>query len=246
MGKSKIPYIDWVLNNITGCTAMSDGCANCYAKVMYERFDKSGLPFSDVRIDMNLFGKRLLEIKDKKQMVVGVNFMADTFHKDVTKKQIDDMLVMLNTVSQHQYIIFTKRYDRLVKYINEIDVPANVHFGISICNGNDLIKFHRIVINTPIKSKLIISFEPLIEKLGVDTNYPLTHTIREYCKWAIVGAESLGNKGGREYNEEWASQIKILCDKYYVPFYHKQQFIEGKKSHLLYGNEYLDNPLESK
>jgi protein gp37 len=62
----------------------------------------------------------------------------------------------------------------------------------------------------------------------------------------IVGAESLGNKGGREYKESWALYLKELCKKFKVPFYHKQQFINNKKTHLLDGKEYLDNPLRSK
>jgi protein gp37 len=243
MGKSKIPYIDWVLNNITGCTAMSDGCANCYAKVMYERFDKSGLPFSDVRIDMNLFGKRLLEIKDKKQMVVGVNFMADTFHKEITDKQIDDMITMLNTVPHHHYVIFTKRYERVIDYVSKHDIPKNINLGVSICNKNDACQFHYEIQDNRCDYKFVLSIEPLLEDVK---GWDIQNIIQYFSKLVIVGAESLGNKGGREYKESWALYLKELCKKFKVPFYHKQQFINNKKTHLLDGKEYLDNPLRSK
>ena len=240
MGKSKIDYLDWVINYVTGCTQISDGCKNCYAKGMYERFDKSGLPFSNVRIDKDRIVNECLTLHKKhKQLIVGVNFMADTFHKEVGVQHLRKLLGLAEQLSQHQFIIFTKRYDKLNWFIDRHNdmIPNNVHFGVSICNRKDLLSFHREVVNSVVKRKLVISFEPLLEKLGVDTNYPLTHTIREHCKWAIVGAESGYNK--RTYNEEWAIQIRDLCKNYNVPFYHKQQFVKGKKTQLLAGKEYL-------
>ena len=239
MGKSKIDYLDWVINNITGCTAVSDGCKNCYAKGMYERFDNTSIPFTSVRIDMNLFGKRVLEIKDKKPMVVGINFMADTFHEDITDTQINDMLTMLSTVPQHQYIIFTKRYNRMIEMFEAEEMPINIHLGVSVCNKSDACKLHYALQGNYFTNDLIISIEPLLEDIK---GWDIQNIIQYFSKWVIVGAESGSNK--RNYKEEWTLYIKDLCNKFEVPFYHKQQFINNKKTHLLDGKEYLTNPFK--
>ena len=39
MGKSKIDWCDYVVNPVVGCTPISAGCKNCYAKRMTDRFE---------------------------------------------------------------------------------------------------------------------------------------------------------------------------------------------------------------
>ena len=48
MGQTKIEWCDKVWNPITGCSPVSDGCANCYAKRMANRLKgRYGYPKDD-------------------------------------------------------------------------------------------------------------------------------------------------------------------------------------------------------
>ena len=245
MGKSKIDYLDYVINFVTGCTPISNGCKNCYAKGIYQRFDTSGKPFNEVRINQNNLYNELDKLKNKTARIVGINFLGDTFHDSISFEFIDDLLKHLKELEQHQFIILTKRYKRLryyldSRYFDEDDKHHihNIHFGVSICDDFDLLNFVNDFSNKNWSNvRLIFSIEPLLEHIA---NVYLDIVISDYAKWVIVGGES-GNKK-RLYKEEWAWQIKNLCDKWKVPFYHKQQFINNKKTNLLYGKEYLNIP----
>ena len=51
----------------------------------------------------------------KKQRMVFVNSMSDLFHEDVPKSFIKKVFDIMNTASQHQYQVLTKRYETLFK-----------------------------------------------------------------------------------------------------------------------------------
>jgi len=48
MGKTKIEWSERVWNPITGCSKVSQGCKNCYAEVLANRFWKDR-KFTDVQ-----------------------------------------------------------------------------------------------------------------------------------------------------------------------------------------------------
>jgi protein gp37 len=79
MNKSKIEWTDRTWNPVTGCTKISQGCKNCYAERITERFHGKG-SFKNVichedRLD--------LPLRWKKPSMIFVNSMSDLFHEDV-------------------------------------------------------------------------------------------------------------------------------------------------------------------
>ena len=114
MSKSKIEWTDRTWNPVTGCTKVSQGCKNCYAERMYERFNGPG-SFRNVichpeRLDMPWHWK--------KPSMVFVNSMSDLFHEDVPITFIDKVFTIMAYTPQHTYQILTKRAERMRDYFN--------------------------------------------------------------------------------------------------------------------------------
>jgi protein gp37 len=122
MTKTKIEWTDRVWNPVTGCTKVSQGCKNCYAETIAERFwakqyppnaDGSPRKFTDVR----MHPERLQEpLKWKKPARVFVNSMSDLFHEDVPDGFIDQVFAVMAICKQHTFQILTKRPERVLSW----------------------------------------------------------------------------------------------------------------------------------
>lgn len=251
MSKTKIEWCDSTINHVVGCSkGCSRGCDNCYAHKQFPRLKGMGThlykdmeSFSDVSWDMNIL-KDKLKSKKKPERIFLCS-MGDLFHEKVPTKIIDETLEICSRYPQHQFIILTKRYERMLYYLNEKnepikETPNNVYLGVSICNKKDLHDFMSIRDVCYWDYDFIISFEPLLERLIADDH--LLDLIQHTSKWIIVGAES-GNRK-REFKEEWALEIKDLCEEHNIPFFFKKQFINGEETNLLDGKKYLEFPKE--
>lgn len=85
MAKSKIEWTEYSWNPITGCTPISEGCQNCYAKRMTKRLaGRYGYP-SDDPFKVVLHPERINDpLKWKKPRRVFVCSMSDLFHENVS------------------------------------------------------------------------------------------------------------------------------------------------------------------
>ena len=87
-----------------------------------------------------------------------------------------------------------------------------------------------------------ISVEPLLAQIdlnkyhkeldinwltGLDKNYP-EEGICMKIDWVVVGAESMGEKAGRECKNEWIEDIVSQCREAGVPVFVKQTQRDGK------------------
>jgi protein gp37 len=81
---SHIEWTEATWNPVTGCTQISPGCANCYAKTFAERFrGVPGHPY-EMGFDLTLRPQRLEQpLTWKKPQLIFVNSMSDLFHEDV-------------------------------------------------------------------------------------------------------------------------------------------------------------------
>ena len=66
-------------------------------------------------------------LKRKKPAIIGVQFMGDLFHKDITNEQIAAVFGVMAATPQHRYYLFTKRPREMYNWfvwadINEPDV----------------------------------------------------------------------------------------------------------------------------
>ena len=125
MASTKIEWTDYSWNPVTGCTPVSPGCKNCYAKRMTNRLrGRFGYPKDDP-FKVTLREDRLEEpLHWKKPRRVFVCSMGDLFHKDVPDEFIDRILAVIALCPQHTFLGLTKRADRQLRYIADEPVSS--------------------------------------------------------------------------------------------------------------------------
>ncbi|RPI55422.1 MAG: DUF5131 family protein, partial [Deltaproteobacteria bacterium] len=149
MSQTKIEWCDRSWNVISGCTPISEGCQNCYAKKMANRLKgRYGYPedepfrvtFHPDRLDEPLFWKKSCRIF--------VCSMGDIFHENIKPEWIDVVweTMAASACHQHTFIVLTKRpqnIDRLLYGVTEEcscrelgggDYLSNLWLGVSVEN----------------------------------------------------------------------------------------------------------------
>ena len=162
MSKSRIDYADWAWGVVDGCNAIREGCRNCYAKAMADRF-WGERKFSEVRTH----SERLEEVVKLKPQVVFVAPMGDLFHKNVPDEFIYRVFVLMAIKArQHSYIIFTKRPERMRDFmsLNHEFAQEHIWLGVSVSTQKDVDEFLPILCDT-IAGKRIVSVEPFLSRV---------------------------------------------------------------------------------
>jgi protein gp37 len=119
MGKSKIEWTDATWNPVTGCTPISPGCANCYAKRMSKRLAGRGGYPADDPFRVTLHSDKLTEpLKWRKPRKVFVCSMGDLFHEDVPDEWIDKVISAAILCRHHIFLLLTKRPSRMAEYFS--------------------------------------------------------------------------------------------------------------------------------
>lgn len=118
MGKTSIEWADVVWNPVTGCTKVSQGCKNCYAKSLHDMRHKAYMagkklpaqyahPFETVQVHLDRL-EIPLRWKRRPQRVF-VNSMSDLFHEKVSLWFIARVFAYMALASEHTFMILTKR-----------------------------------------------------------------------------------------------------------------------------------------
>ena len=97
-------------NPITGCTQISEGCQNCYAKRMANRLKGRCGYDADNPFNVTLHPERLDEpLRWKKPRRIFVCSMGDLFHPEVRSDFIEVMFGIMSFLPQHTFLVLTKR-----------------------------------------------------------------------------------------------------------------------------------------
>lgn len=141
---TKIEYVDETWSPITGCSPISEGCKNCYARRMAQRLKgRFGYPEDEpfkvtFHNGFNGTSDRLIQpLKWKKPRMIFVCSMADLFHKDVQVDWIDSIYSMINKCQHHVFLILTKRPERMHEFFsNYMSPPGSYHlYDIAASKG---------------------------------------------------------------------------------------------------------------
>ena len=118
---SRIEWTDATWSPVTGCTPISEGCENCYARRMAKRLrGRCGYP-TDEPFKVTLHPERLEEpLKWKKPRRVFVCSMGDLFHEDVPDEFIYEIWDVMVQSKQHTFLVLTKRPDRMKSFIEKV------------------------------------------------------------------------------------------------------------------------------
>lgn len=111
---------DATFNPVTGCTPVSAGCKNCWAKRMHDRKLWGGdrKPFSEIQLHYDRLEQPLHWRKPRMVFTCG---MGDWLHPDVPDSFIDKMCAVMVECSQHTFLVLTKRPERAPEYLQSIE-----------------------------------------------------------------------------------------------------------------------------
>lgn len=228
--KSSIEWCDSTWNVVTGCTKVSQGCKNCYAETIANRF-WGERKFTDVQCHEDRLD---IPPRWKKPRRVFVNSMSDLFHPVVTNYFIREVWKRMAKTSHHTYQILTKRPERMLEFtqwmagrdhISIAEWPRNVWLGVSCEDQATADERIPILLQTPAAVRFV-SLEPLLGPIDLDKKELLCYrwrrgyTIGTYLDWVIVGGES--GPHARPMHPDWARSIRDQCQRAGVPFFMKQ------------------------
>jgi protein gp37 len=237
MPKTKIQWTDATWNPITGCTPMSPGCANCYAKKHTLRLQRNPNPKIAYKyrngFDLTVHPNYLEHPRHwADTRMVFVNSMSDTFHHQVPVEFLRDLFEVIAANPSHVFQVLTKRAERLAELGPILEWPGNLWVGVTVENADYLYRLN-LLREVPAMRRFV-SFEPLIGEIG-DINLEGIH-------WVIVGGES--GSQARPMDLRWARDIRDQCLEREIPFFFKQ--VGGrdrqKGGRLLDGQEWNQFP----
>jgi protein gp37 len=235
---TKIEYLTKTWNPMTGCSPISEGCKACWAKRMaqrqrgrngYDRYNSFKVTLRPERLEQPL--------RWKKPQRVGVCFMGDLFHGDVPWRFTDRIINTIRQCRQHVFLVLTKRPWFARDYFGgitvPIDIPPNLHLGVSVENQQTADERIPELLQTPAAFRWV-SYEPALGPVSFKsylpgyTYHPTIWKSSPALDWVVIGAES-GPKP-RPMSLDWALHVVDDCKAAGVPVYVKQLHIKGKLS----------------
>jgi protein gp37 len=120
-----IEWTDVTWNPVTGCSKISQGCKNCYAKQLHDMRHKAyesgkkmpeqyATPFEVVKCHAY---RLQIPLRWRHPRLCFVNSMADLFHEDVPDEFIDGVFAVMGLAHYSTFQVLTKRADRMREYM---------------------------------------------------------------------------------------------------------------------------------
>lgn len=197
MSASNIEWTDATWNPVTGCTKVSQGCKNCYAEGVANRFWAKQYPLVDGRprrfTDVQFHPERLDEpLKWKKPRRVFVNSMSDLFHESLSGHEIAQVFGRMHHANKHTYQVLTKRPERMLrwtKWFNEEWLRGfnafpreyqHVWLGVSVEDQQTADDRIPLLLQTPAAVRFVsyepalgpVDFKGLIQRRCVSPSHP--------------------------------------------------------------------------
>ena len=227
MKGSNIAWTDHTWNPVTGCSEVSPGCDNCYAKVIAERF--RGQPAFPVGFDVQLRPHKLSQPSTwRAPSRIFVNSMSDLFHREIPDSYLVDVWAAMLAAPQHTYQILTKRAHRMEHKVRTLGLTLrpNIWLGVSVENQHMADSRIPPLLNIfwpQGVSKRFISAEPLLGPISLWWWQPTNgraYGLHPPISWCIVGGES--GRGRRPMDLDWALSLRDQCQEAGAAFFYKQ------------------------
>ncbi len=243
-----IEWTDETWNPVTGCTPISTGCANCYARRMAKRLaGRFGYPEAPHEFDVTLHEERLAQpLRWKKPRRVFVVSMGDLFHEDVPFEYAAAVfgIIAHEDARDHTFQVLTKRPDRMAEFFKWLESTAAIEPDASVSGpvsrwANRALKHHRRApcCYAPIWPNVWLGITaedeirfyeryPYLAQIDAVVRFvsmePLLGPIRmggATPDWVIVGGET--GPSARRMDPAWAVAIQEHCLRNGVPFFYK-------------------------
>ena len=189
MQRTSIEWCDFTWNPLSGCL---NKCPYCYAARMARRlkgrfgYDKQD-PFRPTFHEDKVTEPDYLNERGPyatKPRIFTCS-MGDIFSEGVESAWIRDILNVIQDCNFLNFLVLTKRPERILELIHCITLPDNLWWGVSVTKQQDLWRIAALRDSLPGVHKFV-SFEPLHGPISPDY---------EGIEWAIIGAESRNRVG---------------------------------------------------
>ncbi|WP_346320942.1 phage Gp37/Gp68 family protein [Chitinophaga sp. YIM B06452] len=245
MQNSKIEWTDHTFNPWHGCMKVSEGCKNCYAETLDNRW-KGGHwgPGSPRKQMSEAYWRQPLKWnaaaeKAGKMAKVFCASMADVFegHPD-TLPHLKRLFILIENTPHLIWQLLTKRPENILPLIPERwggRLPDNVWIGTSVENQAAADTRIPHLLQVPARVRFL-SMEPLLGPLTLRRQAQssdeiiratLAGAIEDYSRpveagidWVIVGGES--GPHARPMHPDWVRGIRDQCAAAGVAFFFKQ------------------------
>ena len=216
-----ISWTDSTFNPWWGCTEVSPGCDNCYAREFAARYGYGwgkGVPrrvFGDKHWNEPLKWNRLAAATGKPWRVFCAS-MADIMDDEAPVGQRERLWALIDNTPYLTWQLLTKRPQRYQRYLPEKFKHSNVWLGTTAEN-QDNYDLRMPVLRVESRRRGLvswISYEPAIGPLSM---------VAEgggMPDWIICGGESGANR--RPMEQEWAENLRHECESNGVAFFMKQ------------------------
>jgi protein gp37 len=221
MGKTAIAWATETVNPLKGCSMVSAECTNCYALNWATRHQAKGNRGYDGTVKEGKFTGVIGVVQDEIDKLskiraerVFLNSMSDTFHANVPDVTVMAMFeAMARNPSRTDFLVCTKRPDRMAEFSQEFAIPDKVWCGTTVGCAKSLSRLNDL---RHVRARIRWgSFEPLLEPLDISP-WLADGTL----SWVVVGGES--GPRFRSMDKTWAENLWQQCQRYGVPFFLKQ------------------------
>ena len=239
---TKIQWADATWNIITGCSLVSPGCTNCYAMRLAggrlkNHPSRAGLtrsgPNGPVWNGHLRFNEQWLHqpLTWRRPRRIFVCAHGDLFHEDVQTGWLNRIFSIIALCPQHQFLILTKRADRMRGYAKDFlyelrvwrEWPMqNVWLGVSVEDQIRAAERIPLLLTTPAAVRWI-SAEPLLGPVSLEPQrvpYDLGQLPDYDLDWVVVGGES--GPQARDMDVAWARSLREECRDLNIAFFMKQ------------------------
>jgi protein gp37 len=195
-------------NPVVGCSAVSEGCARCYAQGMAVRF---GFPWGGPRFMPERLERPLRRRKPTRYFL---GSMTDLFQDGVEREWLDAVLDVVGRCPRHTFMALTKRPERMMRIFWGERLPDNLWLGVTAENQRRANERVYALLQTPARVRFV-SVEPMLEPVFIGASW-----LAE-LEWVIAGPET--GPGARECRAEWVEALAAECASSGVPFFDKRR-----------------------
>lgn len=234
--KTGIEWTDHTFNLVIGCTQISPGCRNCYAKRLanQHRWSTWGDEgerkiLSDEYWEQPFAWDRKAE-RDGKKHLVFCSSLADYLEDHpIVDSQRQRLFRLIEQTSNLIWLLLTKRTENLEQFLpnrwlyHPLFFPQNVWLGISVesqfwfeTRMDEMIDFME---STGIYPPVFLSCEPLLSPVHLE-RYLEAYSHLRLIDWVIIGGES--GPHARLCSTDWIREIVSVCRQWAIPVFVKQ------------------------
>jgi protein gp37 len=249
VSETKIEWAHYTFNPWWGCTKISDGCKNCYAEKLSNRF--GGGHWGD-HGDRKFFGddhwKKPLKWQRKAQregrrLRVFCASMGDIFerHPQPTVANLQDesrmrLWRLIAATPDLDWLLLTKRPENIQSMMpaswQGLQCPKNVWLGVTAENQEEVDRrVPSLLLSADWAPVRFVSYEPALGPVGLGRLLRFANLSENDCTatgidWVIAGAES--GPRARPMDESWVRSVRDECAAADVPFFYKQK-LQGRR-----------------